>query len=148
MHSHRKASLPCRKRLQRQSADAIGHDTPTTKPRFLTENEAIYEDSDFSESVKVPGLEPGTYGLKVRGKARKNADVSSVVAQMVATDAAENDCERLISAGETDPDLARLVAAWPKLTAMVKRMIMAALDASHEGEQSGTAAPHGNGVPR
>ncbi|MBC7820914.1 MAG: hypothetical protein IAG10_28860 [Planctomycetaceae bacterium] len=65
---------------------------------------------------------------------------------MVATDMAEDGGERLISAAESDPDLARLVAAWPNLTAMVKRMILAALDASHEDEQPGTAAPHGKGV--
>ncbi len=82
--------------------------------------------------MKVPGLEPGTYGLKVRGKARKNADNSSVVAQMVATDTAENGCERLLSLAETDPELARLVSAWPKLSAVVKRMMLAALDAGQE----------------
>ena len=50
---------------------------------------------------------------------------------MVATDTAENGCERLMLAAETDPDLARLVSAWPMLSAVVKRMILAALDASH-----------------
>ncbi len=101
----------------------------TNKPRFPGENEALCEDSDPSESVKVVGLEPTTYGLKVRGKARKNADISSVVAQMVATDTPENGCERLMSLAETDPELARLVSAWPKLSAVVKRMILAALEA-------------------
>ena len=48
---------------------------------------------------------------------------------MVATDTAENGCERLMLAAETDPDLARLVSAWPMLLAVVKRMILAALDA-------------------
>ena len=38
----------------------------TNKPRFPGENEALCEDSDPSESVKVVGLEPTTYGLKVR----------------------------------------------------------------------------------
>jgi hypothetical protein len=52
-----------------------------------------------------------------------------VVAQMVATDVAENGCERLMSAAVADPDLARLVSAWPMLSAVVKRMILAALDA-------------------
>ena len=52
-----------------------------------------------------------------------------MVAQMVATDTAENGCERLMLAAETDPDLARLVSAWPMLLAVVKRMILAALDA-------------------
>ena len=77
--------------------------------------------------------------------------IPPLVAQMVATDTAENGrdgCERLRLAAETDPDLARLVAAWPTLSAMVRRMILAALDASHEGEQSGSAAPHGKGVSR
>ena len=48
---------------------------------------------------------------------------------MVATDTAENGCERLMLAAETDPDLARLVSAWPMLSVVVKRMILAALDA-------------------
>ena len=48
---------------------------------------------------------------------------------MVATDTAENGCERLMLAAETDPDLARLVSAWPLLSAVVKRMILAALEA-------------------
>ena len=48
---------------------------------------------------------------------------------MVATDTTENGCERWISLAETDPELARLVSAWPKLSAVVKRMILAALEA-------------------
>ena len=79
--------------------------------------------------MKMVGLEPTTYGLKIRGKPRQNKGLPSVVAQMVATDAAENGCERLISLAETDPELARLVSAWPKLSAVVKRMILAALEA-------------------
>ncbi len=74
-----------------------------------------------------------------------------MVAQMVATDTAENGrdgSERLRLAAETDPDLARLVAAWPTLSAMVKRMILAALDASHEGGQSATVTPAGKAVSR
>ena len=55
-----------------------------------------------------------------------------MVAQLVATDTAENGCERLIAAAETDPDLARIVAAWGSLSVTVKRMILAVLDASHE----------------
>jgi len=38
----------------------------TEKPRFSAKNEAFYGDSDASEPVKVSGLEPETYGLKVR----------------------------------------------------------------------------------
>ena len=79
--------------------------------------------------MKVVGLEPTTYGLKVRGKPRQNKGLASSVAQKVATDTAENGCERLISLAETDPELARLVSAWPKLSAVVKRMILAALEA-------------------
>jgi hypothetical protein len=61
--------------------------------------------------------------------------LANVVAQMVATDTAENGCERLKSLAETDPELARLVSAWPKLSAVVKRMILAALDADQgQGE--------------
>jgi hypothetical protein len=54
---------------------------------------------------------------------------AKLVAQMVATDTAENGCERLISLAETDPDLARLVSAWSRLSPVVKRIILAALDA-------------------
>ena len=82
--------------------------------------------------MKAVGLEPTTYGLKVRGKHRRNKGFPNVVAQKVATDTAENGCERLILAAEADPDLTRLVSAWPMLSAVVKRMILAALDASSE----------------
>jgi hypothetical protein len=49
---------------------------------------------------------------------------------MVVTDTPENGCERLMSAVNSDPDLARLVAAWTMLSAVAKRMILAALDAA------------------
>ena len=91
-------------------------------PQFSAENEG-------SVPMKAVGLEPTTYGLKVRGKPRQNKGLVSSVAQKVATDTAENGCERLISLAETDPELARLVSAWPKLSAVVKRMILAALEA-------------------
>ena len=48
---------------------------------------------------------------------------------MVATDTADNGCKQLITVAETDPELARLQAAWPHLSATAKRMILAALDA-------------------
>ena len=57
---------------------------------------------------------------------------------MVATDVVEDDCERVISVAQTDPDLARLLAAWPKLSATAKRMILAALDAD-QGETLSSA---------
>ena len=70
------------------------------------------------------------FGSVDRRTCRENAGFSSVVAQMVATDTSENGCERLISVAETDPELARLVAAWPTLSAVAKRMILAVLDSS------------------
>ena len=88
--------------------------------------------------MEVPpaGVEPATYGLgnrphdsatvmAIRGSDKRR----NSVARKVATDTPENGCERLISAAETDPELARVVTAWPKLSAVVKRMILAALDA-------------------
>ncbi len=84
--------------------------------------------------MKAVGLEPTTYGLKVRGKCRENKGLPSMVAQMVATEMAENGCERVRTADETDPDLARLVSAWPLLSPVVKRMILAALDADLNGD--------------
>lgn len=53
----------------------------------------------------------------------------SSVAPKVATDTPENGCKPLITVAETDPELARVVAEWPTLSAVVKRMILAALDA-------------------
>ena len=88
--------------------------------------------------VRPEGVEPPTFGSEVRRKHRENKGFASVVAQMVATDIPENGCERLISAAETDPELARVVTAWPKLSAVVKRMILAALDADQ-----GHVAPKG-----
>ena len=49
------------------------------------------------------------------------------VAQKVATDTAENGCERLMLAAETDPDLARLVSAWPLLPAHIRATIATVL---------------------
>jgi hypothetical protein len=74
-------------------------------------------------------------GANAENPPEKRGFLSSV-AQKVATDTAENGCERLITAAETDPELARLVSAWPKLSATAKRMILAALDADqrHGGE--------------
>ena len=46
---------------------------------------------------------------------------------MVATDTAENGCERLMLAAETDPDLARLVSAWPLLPAHIRATIATVL---------------------
>ena len=86
--------------------------------------------------MKAVGLEPTTYGLKVRGKHRENKGFLGSVAQKVATDTAKNGCERLIAAAETDPDLARLVSAWSMLSATARRMILAVLDAGQEGEIS------------
>ena len=63
---------------------------------------------------------------------REKSGLVSSVAQKVATDTAENGCERLISLAETDPELTRLVSAWPKLSAVVKRMILAALEADEK----------------
>jgi hypothetical protein len=39
------------------------------------------------------------------------------------------------STSPLDPDLARLVAAWPDLSATAKRMILAALEADRPGAQ-------------
>ncbi len=75
-----------------------------------------------------------TPNLRIRSPTQtpRKQGFSSSVAQKVATDTAENGCERLISAAESDPELARLVSAWPKLSAVVKRMILAALEADQE----------------
>jgi hypothetical protein len=35
---------------------------------------------------------------------------------------------------ENDPDLAQLIGAWPRLSATVKRIILAAVDASESGQ--------------
>ncbi len=58
---------------------------------------------------------------------RKKRGLAKVVAQMVATDTAENGCERLMLAAETDPDLARLVSAWPKLPPHIRATIATVL---------------------
>jgi len=65
---------------------------------------------------------------------------------MVATDTPENGSERLKSAADSAPDLARIVAAWPKLSPVTKRMILAALDADRGGGSDSIAAPDGRGA--
>ncbi len=84
--------------------------------------------------MRPEGVEPPTFGSEVRRKHRENKGFLSSVAHKVATDTAENGCERLISLAETDPELARLVSAWPKLSATAKRMILAVLDAGRESK--------------
>ena len=77
-----------------------------------------------------------TYGLGNRPQDSATAESARgfdeqriSVAQKVATDIAGNDCERLIAVATAYPELARLVRAWPKLSATVRRTILAALDA-------------------
>ena len=69
------------------------------------------------------------FGSVDRCKHQENKGFPNVVAQMVATDTPENGSKALISVAETDPELMRVVSVWPKLSAVVKRMILAALDA-------------------
>ena len=97
-------------------------------PQFSAENEG-------SVPMKAVGLEPTTYGLKVRGKSREKRGSQSVVAPKVASETVERGCEGLVSVGHSDPDLARLLKAWPKLTATVKRMILAVLDAGQDADR-------------
>ena len=115
----------------------VDHDPPnrfgdrTPHNHWVTTNAKLLPSANHGKRFKgwPSGLEPPTSGSTIRRKHRENADVLSSVAQKVATDTAENGCERLMLAAETDPDLARLVSAWPMLSAVVKRMILAALDA-------------------
>ncbi len=67
---------------------------------------------------------------------------------MVATDVAEGDCKRVISVADTDPDLARLLAAWPKLSGTAKRMILAALDADQLDDLRPTVTSSGKKTSR
>lgn len=67
-------------------------------------------------------------GSVITDGVRSSGNFPSSVAPKVATDAPENGCERLISIAETDAELVRVVEAWPKLSAVVKRMILAALE--------------------
>jgi len=60
----------------------------------------------------------------------------------------ESGCERLMSAEETDPDLARIIASWSHLSPIVKRMILAALDVDGGERPHSVAAVHESGVSR
>ena len=81
------------------------------------------------EEVHPAGLEPATFGSVDRRKPQQIQGFTSFVAPMVATDTAENGGGRLMSVAETDRELARIVVAWPMLSATAKRMILAALEA-------------------
>jgi hypothetical protein len=48
---------------------------------------------------------------------------------MVATDMAENGGERLTTAGEIDPELARLIGVWGDVPEHVRRTILGLVDA-------------------
>ena len=91
----------------------------------VQENPQIPAECEGFEGVKALGLEPRTYGLKVRGKHRENKGFASVVAPMVATDVSDNTCKQLTTPDDVDPELARLIAAWPKLSRNLQRAILA-----------------------
>ncbi len=89
-------------------------------PQFPAGNEG------FSEGWPS-GLEPPTSGSTIRRKQRENKGFLSSVAQKVATEMAKNGCERVRTADETDPDLARLVSVWPILPAPIRATIVTVL---------------------
>ncbi|MBC7820140.1 MAG: hypothetical protein IAG10_24925 [Planctomycetaceae bacterium] len=71
-----------------------------------------------------------TYGLGNRPhdsatvKAIRSSDKQrNSVAPKVATDIADDGCERLLSAADTDPDLAQLVSAWATLPEHIRATI-------------------------
>jgi hypothetical protein len=69
--------------------------------------------------VKALGLEPRTYGLKVACPDAENATnqgISDHAAPMVAPRVAPN---------PTDPDLQRVVEAWPALPEALRRAVLA-----------------------
>ena len=108
--------------------------TKSVTDNFLSND---HRRNSLSGKVHPAGLEPATFGSVDRrtdsvitDEVGRSGNSLNSVAPKVATDVVDNDYERLIEAGETDPELARLVSAWPTLSAMVKRMILAALDAS------------------
>ena len=117
----------CNASVQLNRFQPLSTEEPTTnhaseqkrkKPQIPAECEGF-------EGVKALGLEPRTYGLKVRGKHRENKGFASVVAPMVATDVSDNTCKQLTTPDDVDPELARLIAAWPKLSRNLQRAILA-----------------------
>jgi len=61
---------------------------------------------------------------------------------LAATDTAEHGSERVMSAEETDPDSARIIATWSNLSPIVKRMIRAGLDADGGERPRSVDSPH------
>ena len=55
---------------------------------------------------------------------------------MVATDTADNGCHRLTLVAEMDPELMRVIAAWPNLAAHLRCAILA-LVATNTSQRSG-----------
>jgi hypothetical protein len=47
---------------------------------------------------------------------------------MVATDTTENGCKRVTTASEIDPELARLIEAWPMLPKHVRQTMLGLVD--------------------
>lgn len=90
------------------------------------------DDRPFEKSE--PRHQPTPFGSVDRESSRENAGILCVVAPMVAIETVENGCERLNAVGDADPDLARLVRAWPVLPATVRRMLLAVLDAGQEAD--------------
>jgi hypothetical protein len=71
-----------------------------------------------SSKLEAPGIEPGSRGPQL------------FTAQAVATSIENPLAHALARESQNDPDLARLVDAWPTLSSTVKRMILAAFEAS------------------
>ena len=104
--------------INREVAFNVTSEQKRKNPQIPAENEGF-------EGVKAVGLEPTTYGLKVRGKHRENKGFASVVAPMVATDVSDGTCKQLTTSDDVDPELARIIAAWPKLSRNLQRAILA-----------------------
>ena len=72
------------------------------------------------------------FGSVDRRQSQENRGFPELVAQMVATETGDNGCERLKPVAQTDPELARIMVVWPKLSATARRMILAAVETDQE----------------
>ena len=79
---------------------------------------------DFSQPIRVmeaPGIEPAAQSPQAKADTSVTASPSFPLAHSLAHES------------RIDPDLARLIDAWPDLPHTAKRMILAALEASKPG---------------
>ncbi len=77
--------------------------------------------------MKAPGFEPGTYGLKVRRTTDECPD-----SETTCDNPPEPLAQTLARETQIDPDLARVIDAWPELPEAIRRAMLALVESGRK----------------